>query len=177
MKKTFLITAFAPFIFTTSAWASDYSSGVVNFMGTINSNACVVDNSSAAQTIPLGDIPVALFSNQGTVTSEVNFDIQLLNCSTETFNNATVTFTGETVSGNASVLALLEDGETPASGVGVQILQNGTKLNFDGSNATPAFTIVEGTNVMSFSAQYISVAENVTPGSANATAKFVVNYN
>lgn len=73
--------------------------GEIRFIGFINDVPCSIDSKNQKQLIDFGEIALnELTSNLFRSDSE-KFNIVLKNCSTETYKNAKVTFTGSTVSG------------------------------------------------------------------------------
>ena len=63
-----------------------------------------------------------------------------------------------------------------ADGIGIQIKQNGTVAKFDGATALSPTALANGDNEVQLTAGYISYANVVTAGAANATADFSVTY-
>lgn len=152
--------------------------GTVNFTGSIVNAPCVVDVSSENHTVTLGQYRTDSFSGTGSVSSPVDFKINLINCTTDTYTSAAVTFTGSTVSGNSNVLTLssIQAGDQVAENVGIQILQDSNPVAVDGSAASTAKTISDGTNRLAFQARYIALDDAVTAGAANSSADFTVTY-
>ncbi|WP_260431925.1 fimbrial protein [Burkholderia cepacia] len=125
------------------------------------------------------------FSGVGSTTPERDFSIQL-NCTggdLGTSTNAYVTLTDNSNSGNRSNrLSLTPNSE--ASGVAVQILRNGSPLNFgpDSSDASnpnqwKAGNIPQGQGVFTIplTARYIQTG-TLKGGTANAVATFTMSY-
>ncbi len=152
--------------------------GVVNFTGTIVNTPCVVDNDDASQTVNLGQYRQDAFTGKSSVSSPVGFNIKLTGCAVETFKNVSLTFTGITVPDEEKTLAPIasQSGETTANGVGIQILQNNKLVNVDGSKPTDIVQLNEGNSTLRFQAQYIALADEVSAGSANASADFTITY-
>lgn len=75
------------------------SQGEISFTGFINDVPCSIDADNLKQLVEFGEIALhELTSNQFRSDSKT-FDIVLKNCSTETYKNAKITFTGSTVNG------------------------------------------------------------------------------
>lgn len=149
--------------------------GAVNFTGSITDAPCAIDNGAAGLAVELGQYRSADFSKSGDVSGAKTFTIGLNNCAVDTYSKATVTFSGVTESGKPKVLSL-EGGSGSASGVGIQIMKNNTALAVDGTEASEATSLTEGKSSLAFQAQYIALADTVTPGSANASANFTITY-
>lgn len=152
--------------------------GTIQFTGSIVNAPCVIDNNSASAVVNLGQYRVDSFSGSGTTSSPVDFNIDLIDCSVDTYSKAAVTFNGVTIDGNNKVLALTarQAADTTAGGVGIQILQDSEALPVDGTTASTLKSFTEEGVSLRFQAQYLALAENVTPGSANASADFTITY-
>lgn len=93
------------------------------------------------------------------------------------FSSASVKFDGTSVNGDNSVLALTQEAGV-ATGVGIQLSDDSNTV-LPLFTASKAYSLQSGgaTNNLDFVARYISTAADVTPGPANATANFSINYN
>lgn len=165
--------------------------GKINFTGAIVAAPCAVDNTSDGQTVKLGQVPTNRLSAKGDSSSAVPFTIKLTGCDLSVsatdptkaaaYTSASITFNGATT-GDDTTLAVQSaasgagDTTTSAQNVGIQILQNNTAVNVDGSTATAAQKIVAGSNEIPFSAAYVATDEGVVAGSANSTVNFQVTY-
>lgn len=174
IKSIFVATSLG--LVSLSSFAND--SGVIQFEGAITDTPCVVDNDDANQTVGLGQYKKGAFTKKGDTSAPVSFEIKLLGCATDTFSNATVKFAGHTTPESPTTLALSasQAGDTVASGVGIQILQNNKPVAVDGNTAAGAINLDDGDNTFRFLAQYVAVADEVTAGSANSYANFSVSY-
>lgn len=153
-------------------------SGVIQFEGAITDTPCVVDHDDANQTVGLGQYKKDAFNKKGDTSAPVSFEIKLLGCATDTFANASVKFAGHTIPDSPTTLALSANqaGDTIASGVGIQILQNNTPVAVDGNTTAGSITLEDGDNTFRFLAQYVAVADEVTAGSAHSYANFSISY-
>lgn len=149
--------------------------GTVKFTGSIVDAPCAVDNSADGKSVDLGQYRVADFSKTGDVSAVKVFNIGLSNCAVDTYSKASVTFSGPTAAGSNTAISL-DGGSDSATGVGVQLLKNNTVLAVDGSDTSSATSLLQGANSLTFQAQYVALADAVTPGSANATADFTLTY-
>jgi major type 1 subunit fimbrin (pilin) len=174
MKKNIIAATLAAAALTSvSAFAAD---GQVNFTGEIIDSACTVVNSVASPLdVQLGKVAKSAFTKAGDKTAATKFTLQLTGCP-DTVSSATVKFDGTSLDGDNSILALTQ-GTGVATGVGIQ-------LSDDSNTVLPLFAESKayslqstGTNNLDFVARYISTAADVTPGLANATANFSINYN
>ena len=172
MKQRILALLVAAAAISPVAHAAD---GTVKFTGKILDSACTVDASTKDQTVALGQIDKGAFSAAGDTAAATRFSIKLTACPA-TVTSAKVKFDGTADAGNNNVLALTS-GTGVATGVGVQL------ANADGSvlplytDSTSTTLSTTGVNTLDFVARYIATAATVTPGEADATANFTVNYN
>jgi major type 1 subunit fimbrin (pilin) len=175
MKKNIIAATLAAVALTSvSAFAAD---GQVKFTGEITDAACKVANTVASPLdVQLGKVAKSSFTQAGDKSAATKFTLQLSDCP-DTVSTATVKFDGTSVNGDNSILALTQ-GAGVATGVGIQ-------LSDDSNTVLPLFTESKSyslqagsvTNNLDFVARYISTAAAVTPGPANATANFSINYN
>lgn len=171
MKVKF-VTAIVPafLMLSSSAFAIEGETSTVIFNGEIVESTCALATGSKNQVVQLGTVSANAFGGAGGTSMAKEFTINLTDCSLDNATAATVTFSGDTAADNALNVT------GGAEGVGLQILQNGTPLNLDGSAASVAQELEEGNNAMSFAARYIALDDDVTAGLANATASFTLNY-
>ncbi|EKT60480.1 fimbrial subunit [Providencia rettgeri Dmel1] len=89
---------------------------------------------------------------------------------------ASVKFDADSYIGDDEVIKLKEETGV-ATGVGIQITDDTNKVVplFTASKAYPLKENVE--NNLDFRARYIAKTDSVTPGPANGTATFTINYN
>lgn len=131
-------------------------------------------------TVPLGTHPTTRFTGLGTTTDKVPFSIRL-SCSGGDPNTQVkpfVTLSGTTDTQYPSVLALTG---SQVSGVGVEVLRNGTAQGFGAANRWQAGTVSQGTAnfQIDLEARYRQIRDAVAvsgDGSANASATFTIDY-
>lgn len=176
MKKNLIVTtlAVAAVLSSASAFAAD---GQVNFTGEIIEQGCKVVNApDNPLTVNLGKVAKTAFTGAGSTAAATRFTLQLTNCP-ETVKSASVKFDGTAENGDTSVLALTRV-EGMATGVGIQLSDN-TNTVLPLYTASREYTLKPGSddNNLDFIARYIATSETVTPGPANSTASFTINYN
>ncbi|MGL6260344.1 fimbrial protein [Vibrio sp. WXL103] len=171
LKKTKISVAIsAVSLLSAAVMANDYNETQVNFKGEIVSAACGLAPESMDQTVQLGQHPAHLFTSVGTRTTPVAFGIKLTDCNTETYENATFTFHSNPAPDKPELFGV----EGGAEGIGVRILHGGNPI--DNGTATSSISLVDGTNIMYFSAAYESTSETVKAGSAESWALLRVEY-
>ncbi|MBS81748.1 fimbrial protein [Variovorax sp. Varisp41] len=155
-----------------AAMASD---GTINFQGEIIDATCSVAPSSQNKTVQLGKIVSRAFTGIGTISTPVDFSIDLLDCKTDTLKNAQVTFSGTADGDN---LAIANSGQTVAAATGVSIqLKDSTGNPIKLGTPSPKYILGNGTNSLQFKANYFATKDSVTVGPANGMAQFTVAYN
>ncbi|PQJ62882.1 fimbrial protein [Photobacterium angustum] len=148
--------------------------GTVNFKGEITAGACAVDPDSIDQTVQMGQVKAATLKDPNSVSSSHHFNIKLDDCSTATYKNVAMSFLGAT---DANGSLALTDAAGSAKNVGIDIYDGtNNKVKFDDSTPTTAVKFHDGTNVIPFTANYVSNSGSATPGTANATTTFSIIY-
>lgn len=157
--------------------ATTVNGGTVHFTGEIVNAACAVSTQSANQTVELGQYRAASLATAGTKTNAIPFQIKLVDCATSVAATAAVAFSGKAVSSDPTLLAVsATQNGTPAENVGIEISDSLSKaLKMDGINFSTAKTLVDGSNILDFTARYVSTGA-ASAGEANASATFVVKY-
>lgn len=176
MKKILLPLASAALVLMTmNAHATN---GTVKFTGSIVKSTCTVNSTDANKEVFIGKYPTTAFSKIGDVTASKAFSINLANCDSGSY---TLRFDGPTVAGNPNLLAV-----SAATGVGIEILDNNEKVlpinqTADENTAwvtasSSNTTTPNGTAVFNLKARYKSFNQTVTPGEANASSSFTIEY-
>ncbi|EFE52522.1 fimbrial protein [Providencia rettgeri DSM 1131] len=170
MKKNLLASLIAAtsIFAVNNALAAD---GTIDFTGEIIDQACELAAGSDALKVNLGQVSKKALPNAGSTAAATKFTIKLINCPA-TVTTASVKFDADSYIGDDEVIKLKEE-----TGVGIQITDDTNKIVplFTASKAYPLQQNVE--NNLDFRARYIAKSDTVTPGPANATATFTINYN
>lgn len=138
----------------------------------VNSASCVLNSKNIS--VDLGkQILGTHLVHPGDTSSPVGFNIDLT-CDPNT--NVNVLFSGATVSGDNTTLALSNPTDsTSAQGVGVQVLYNDQPVTF--GTLLPAMqNVAEGGVILPFQAQILRLNEELKAGEVNATATFEMIY-
>ena len=137
----------------------------------LSKGGCSVETHKA---VDMGNVSTKMFQGVGSVGAEVPFTITLSECEGNAVN---VLLALEPTYGyadkNNGVIAL-SDEEGAASGVGIQLLLNGQKI--DGNAEYLTWPFQKGVTTIPFSARYYQVADSVRPGVANSTLVFYTWY-
>lgn len=154
--------------------------GSVHFVGELVNAACTVSTDTANQTVDLGQHRTADITAIGQYTSNVPFQIKLVDCDPSVSATAKFAFNGSTVATDPTVLSVssgASSNATAATGVGIEINDSkGKVLTPDGTVFSNATTMIDGNNTINFVARYKSTAAKATAGQANADANFVISF-
>jgi type 1 fimbria pilin len=149
--------------------------GTVKFEGTVVDAACAVSNESINQTVILDQVRTVRLATAGTAAGQQkDFNIKLLDCDTTVSQNASVTFNGQADGTTATALANTA-GAGAAKNVALQLYGPDGKVLAVGDESS-TITLVDGTNVIPLSVDYVATAAAATAGSVAATATFNVTY-
>ncbi|WP_430673356.1 type 1 fimbrial major subunit FimA [Klebsiella aerogenes] len=153
--------------------------GTIHFDGSLVNAPCSVNVNSEDQTVHLGQYRTSEFTATGTASRAKNFNIVLEDCDASVYHNAAVAFTGQRDKVNDGLLAVTSNANKTAAGnVGIQILdEKSIPVVLDGSKFSTPHTLLNGENVLPFSARYVSTADKTTAGDADADAVFTMQYN
>lgn len=156
--------------FANVATAADGSHGTVKLHGFIIDAPCSIDSQSVDQTVELGDISSASLKDGGNSTPSP-FTISLKNCSLDTANTVTATFTGaEGANGNLGITG-------DAKGASI-VLTDGAGTKIVLGEATSGQALQDGDNSLMFSAylQGDGASSTVTPGEFTSITDFTLAY-
>ncbi len=146
---------------------------------------CAVSTPSI--TVPLNNMLSSSFKGVGSVSATQNFQIGL-SCSggnSGTSSNTYITFTDNNQPGNTSTTLTLAGGTGAATGLGLQILNNGTPIGYGPDSNAPGNTnqwqvanISQGVSsyLIPLGVRYIQTGSAVTPGAVTGRATFTMSY-
>ncbi|KVZ13954.1 fimbrial protein [Burkholderia ubonensis] len=139
------------------------------------SYTCDVDAGSRSMTVPLGDVRVDRFTGAGSTFADRSFSIGMTCTQPAGAYNISLTFAATSdASGAPGVLAITQ-GAAAATGVGIQLLMNGSPVTFgsviDAGSATAGATLA-----IPMTARYYQTGSVVTPGAAHGIATFTISY-
>lgn len=156
------------------------SAGQVKFTGKILEAACTVDGMTGGVIdVPMGQVNKSELATAGATADAKKFTISLKFCPA-TLTTAGVSFDGNSLNGDNTIIALTEGTEEApaAQQVGIQIKDSSGVIVPLYTKSTP-FTLNtnEGAvNNLNFTARYISIGE-ATAGVADALLNFSIVYN
>ncbi|MFJ3463116.1 fimbrial protein [Achromobacter spanius] len=161
------------------AGAAQAQTATVSITGRITTPACTI----TADSVNMGDVPISQFDSSTTPSSSYyrNFNVSLNSCDLTTLGSASIKFSGTSVSGDVSALALT-GGTGAATGFGVKIEGNDTAhepmkvANFNGTNYF-TWKLSLNRRTYTFRTFYIKIASQTQKaGTANATATVTLTY-
>lgn len=160
-------------ISSAQAWATTPLGQInIKLRGNIVDLSCVVNATDSAKEVTLGSWPTKQLQHTGSKTQAVAFSIGLTGCPP---GAVSLTFAGKPDTQDSTLLALNDSSQ--ATHIAVEILdQDRTRLPLQQASKDVA-TDAQGNATLSFFANYISTADNPQPGSADADATFMLNYN
>ncbi|MBJ3817071.1 fimbrial protein [Shimwellia pseudoproteus] len=154
--------------------------GNIHFTGRIVNAACAVSAESTDQTVNMGQFRTAKFTAAGDYSGKVPFTIKLEDCDTAVSTKASVAFNGPADKLDNTILGVSNvagGAAGSASGLGIELRDHlDNVLIPNGSTYSTPFTLVDGKNVLHFSARYKATSKTVTPGQADADATFTMQY-
>lgn len=196
MKKTVLaltVTSLFGLSSMTQA-ATAGGSGLINFTGTVNNDACTVGNDKVI-SVEMGNVAIKDMgteaSPQSGVISQRDYSVSInCNLGTKVTFRFSPTKGGPGVVPGKKVLALTP-GLDSATGVGIALLDSSGKLidlssvataKIDASllGGTPGSEASDptkgGTSTLRFAAAYVTTGGDTKPGVANSTLPFILEY-
>ncbi|MFJ3358427.1 type 1 fimbrial major subunit FimA [Serratia liquefaciens] len=165
------------------AASNTVSGGTIHFRGSLVDAACSVSADSADQIVDLGQYTLHHFKSKGTATNAIPFKIKLEDCDTTVSSTAAVAFSGQVDATSPNLLAVdssaggNSDNGASASGVGIQIVDSASKNVIpDGTTFSTPKKLIDGENILDFTAHYVSTVDKPTAGQANSDATFIMQY-
>ena len=154
--------------------AANAADGTIEFTGSVINPPCTLDATNASITVPLGVYTTDALKGKGTETTAQDFEIILTDCSTEKFSAVQTRFNFTPDSSDSQYIAI--SGTDSASGVAIKLMeQDGSLIEPTAESRAVQLPDGQGLN-LSYKASYISTAETVTEGSANANGTFELMY-
>jgi type 1 fimbria pilin len=149
--------------------------GTVNFAGTVVDAACSISSDSLNQTVTLDQVRTEKLATPGAAAGQAKpFDIKLLDCDSTVSQNASITFNGQT---DVTITTALKNtaGAGSATNVALQLYgSDGKELGVGTASST--ILLVDGTNSIPLSVDYVATLAAATAGNVAATATFSVTY-
>lgn len=183
MKKLFIITAAMAMACSASsvfAAASEASSmtvngGTIKFIGSVTDAPCAISMALKDHVVVMKQVRTAHLTTAGQPSGQPTaFNIDLEDCDSTTYKNATMTFNGTPDPTINTALANQATSDA-ATHVALQLYgPDGQVLNL--GEASSAVTLVDGTNKVPFKVDYISTDSAATAGSVDATATVQITY-
>lgn len=142
----------------------------IELRGNVVDFSCYVVTADSNKTVDLGRWPTKQLQTAGSTTPPTPFTIQLAGCPP---GSASITFSGPSVNGS-SLLALNDSAMSQKVAIELRD-KDRTPLALEKASQYMAVDS-NGNATLQFYANYIALADNPLPGSANADATFTINY-
>jgi len=165
-----------------STFAAD---GDITFNGEVTAAACTFNGFNNGTTttgavMVLPGVTPTSFAGAGGYAGMQDFTIDLKNCTTTTLKNAQVSFSGTPDVTDNSILSNIA-GTSPATGVGIALLENdgSTPISINGGAPAKAQALVDGNNSLKFKVAYKANTSTpaVTAGKVSAKTFVDIAYN
>lgn len=144
---------------------------------TIITPSCTVDLGSRNISVEFGKVPQSSFKGKGTTAGDRKFNIKL-NCKAGQNAQNTVYLRMDAMqdpSNEQGVLKLTQAGSSTATGVGIQVVNDKNVPVKFGEEALVGPSM-DGSYVLPYTARYFQTGDKVTPGRADGTATFTLDY-
>lgn len=150
------------------------SESTLTISGDVVASVCEV---TFTKKITIGSFSGKDFPSVGSNSAFKAMNINLSNCYSK-LASVSVKFSGTPDADNPVLLALseTETGTTLATGIGIELLDNGGKTIPFNKSESKTFPLDEGENTLSFLLRYKSTKYPVTPGDATAVLFFDLSY-
>ncbi|MCR6480128.1 type 1 fimbrial protein [Variovorax sp. ZS18.2.2] len=147
---------------------------------TIITPSCSVDAGSKNIVVDFGKVPQSNFKGRGTTTGDRNFNIRL-NCRAGVGERNIVHLRMDATKdpaavGDDGVLQITQGGANNATGVGIQIVDGNSRTPVKFGDEALVGPSKDGDYVLPYTARYFQTGEKVTPGRADGTATFTLDY-
>lgn len=145
----------------------------IDFQGNVqlSKGGCAVETHKDVQ---MGTVSSATFRGRGSKGPDVPFTITLSDCQGAATNVMMRLEPGNGYADKNEGVIALSNEEGAASGVGIQLMLDGQKI--DTTRDTISYPFQTGTTTIPFSARYYQTADRIQPGTANSTMVFYVFY-
>lgn len=184
MGKTLLSLLLAGSVMSVSA--EETQEGTITFSGFIYNSTCTIDlngDNSPDAHVQMGRYPTSAFGEKydqvGGEGVYGKIDISLIDCPDK--GNLTLKLNGKPKDGERDVLELDEpNSDSTAKNIGIVIYDrdnNKDAINIDGTFEKKYLVENSARWEASYVAKYISVADDVEAGQANATLNYTLTYN
>ncbi|MBB1599756.1 fimbrial protein [Variovorax sp. UMC13] len=147
---------------------------------TVITPSCTVDAGSRNIPVNFGQVATTRFSGRSSTAGARDFNIRL-NCSAGQNAQNTVQIKMDATADPANVDGVLRltqaaAGTNTAVGVGIQIVDASTKVAVKFGDTVDVGPSKDGSYVLPYTARYYQTGDTVTPGQANGTATFTLDY-
>lgn len=147
----------------------------VNINATVIERSCTISNDSLSKKV---DVPAAdlKYSRIGVPFAGKNFTISLEDCP-ENLTTASIVFRGDSDGSMANLLKNIDSTDAAARGVAFGLYdKEGKNINIVQNKTTLPVDASLGTNNYEFSAKYVKISGNYSPGKIVSVVDFELSY-
>lgn len=175
--KSIMLTLYAVGLMGVLISSANAADSTLAVTGNVVASGCEVDTGSENQKVKIGTFSGKNFPSVGSTSSFKAMNINLSKCY-DKLTTIQVKFSGVPDADNPTLLALTDTGAgtAVATGVGVELLDNGGKTIPFNAESPQTFELDEGNNTLSFLLRYKSTRYPVTSGEASAVMYFDLTY-
>jgi major type 1 subunit fimbrin (pilin) len=166
-----LIMTSLPAISLRTAYAAG-ESGTINFTGKVLASTCTLDSQSLQ--VSMGTVAADYYGKANTLGRPVPFQVKLSHCDSA-LKGVKVEFDGTADSKKLDYLSVGQGGETDAKGIAIELLDDADQV-VPINSVSKEYGLSAGNNALDFKARYVSIDDKVTPGDANGSAQFFLQY-
>ncbi|MFL4368458.1 fimbrial protein [Enterobacter asburiae] len=149
--------------------------GNIKFHGQVVAAPCSVKSDDINKMLEMGQVRTNNFPTKGTWYDPVAFQIHLEDCDTTVRSTVALRFDGISDANDPQVFEA-GHGAGAAQGIGLGIFDYTGRLLVPNTQPKNFFPLIDGENVLHFTAKYRSTLEHVKSGDASGTVWFKMIY-
>lgn len=149
--------------------------GELSFHGSAVAAPCSVHTGDVDKTVDMGQVRTNNFASKGDWYNPVAFDIHLEDCSTQILDTVAVEFNGISDANDPQVFQS-GSGAGASQGVGLGIFDYTGRQLIPNSQPKNFMPLIDGENVLHFTAKYRATLNHVKSGDASASIWFKMIY-
>lgn len=186
MKKGLLVlsaaiamafTASSAFAAGSEASSMTVNGGTIKFIGSVTDAPCAISMDVKDHVVIMDQVRTAHLTTAKQASGmPTSFTIELKDCDTSTYTNASLTFTG-TNDSNVQTALFNSATSDAATHVALQLYdKDGKEVNLNDTSSTVEATLVNGANSIPMKVDYVATDAAATAGSVEATATVQITY-
>lgn len=151
--------------------------GTIKFIGSVTDAPCTVSVDALDHLVMMDPVRTAHLTTAGEASGmPTTFTIELKDCDTSTYTNASLTFTG-TADSTVSTALYNAASSDPATHVALQLFdKDGKQVDLNDTSSSVTATLANGANSIPMKVDYVATDAAATAGSVEATATMQITY-